>query len=68
MFLREHGSGKLATLFHGDRFQLKDFYVAYIFSLLNELSHSLQGKNKAQIKAAKKISVFKKSHRYEKRE
>ena len=44
LFLREHGSVKLATLFDDNRFQLKVFYLADIFSLLNELSYSLQGK------------------------
>ena len=44
MFLREHDSMKLATLFDDNRFQLKIFYLADIFSLLNELSYSLQGK------------------------
>ena len=44
MFLREHGSIKLATLFDDNKFQLKVFYLADIFSLLNELSYSLQGK------------------------
>ena len=42
------------------RFQLKFFYLADIFSLLNELSYPLQGKNKYQIEAAEKISAFKK--------
>ena len=44
MFLREHGSVELATLFDDNRFQLKVFYFADIFSLLNELSYSVQGK------------------------
>ena len=44
VFLREHESVKLATLFDNNRFQLKVFYLADIFSLLNELSYSLQGK------------------------
>ena len=44
VFLREHGSVELATLFDDNRFQLKVFYLADIFSLLNELSYSLQGK------------------------
>ena len=34
-----------ATLLDDDRFQLKVFYLADIFGLLNELSYSLQGKN-----------------------
>ena len=45
VFLREHGSVELATLFDDDKFQLKVFYLADIFSLLNELSYSLQGEN-----------------------
>ena len=45
VFLREHGSVELATLFDDDRFQLKVFYLTDIFSLLNELSYFLQGKN-----------------------
>ena len=44
MFLREHGSVELATLFNDNRFQLKVFYLADIFSLLNALNYSLQGK------------------------
>ena len=44
VFLREHGSVELATLFNENRFQLKVFYLADIFSILNELSYSLQGK------------------------
>ena len=60
MFLREHGSVELATSFDDNRFQLKVFYLADIFSLLNELSYSLQGKDKSQIEAAKKVSAFKK--------
>ena len=44
VFLREHGSVELATLFDYNRFQLKVFYLADIFSLLNELSYSLQVK------------------------
>ena len=44
VYLREHGSVELATLFDDNRFQLKVFYLADIFSLLNELSNSLQGK------------------------
>ena len=60
VLLREHGSVELATLFDDNRFELKVFYLADIFSLLNELSYSLQGKNKSQIKAAEKVSAFKK--------
>ena len=45
VFLREHGSVKLATLFDDDRFQLKVLHLADIFSLLNELNYSLQEKN-----------------------
>ena len=60
VFLREHGSVELATLFDGNRFQLKIFYLADTFRLLNELSYSLLGKNKSQIEAAEKISAFKK--------
>ena len=44
VFLREHGSVELATLFDDDRFQLKVFYSEDIFSLLNELSYFLQEK------------------------
>ena len=44
VFLREHWSVELPTLFDDDRFQLKVFYLADIFSLLNELSYSLQRK------------------------
>ena len=44
VFLYEHGSVELATLFDDNRFQLKVFYLADVFSLLNELSYSLQGK------------------------
>ena len=45
VFLLEHGSVELATLFDDDRFQLKVFYLEDIFSRLNELIYSLQGKN-----------------------
>ena len=55
VFLHEHGSVELATLFDDNRFQLKFFYLADIFSLLNELGYSLQGK-----KSAEKIFAFKK--------
>ena len=44
VFLCEHGSVELATLFDDNRFQLKVFYLTDIFSLLNELGYSLQGK------------------------
>ena len=44
VFLREHGLVGPATLFDDNRFQLKVFYSAYIFSLLNELSYFPQGK------------------------
>ena len=60
VFLREHGSVKLATLFDDNKFQLKVFYLADIFGFLNELSYSLQRKNKSQIEAAEKVSAFKK--------
>ena len=60
VFLREHGSVELATLFDDNRFQLKVFYLADIFSLLNELSYSLQRNNRSQIEAAEKVSAFKK--------
>ena len=68
VFLREHGSVELATLFDDKRFQLKVFYLADIFSLLNELIYSLQGKNKSQIEAAEKVSAFKRSYPCGKRE
>ena len=45
VFYREHGPVELATLFDDDRFQLMVFYLADTFSLLNELSYSLQGTN-----------------------
>ena len=45
VFLRENRSVELATLFDDDRFQLTVFYLADIFSLLNELSYSLHGEN-----------------------
>ena len=44
VFLCEHGSVKLATLFDDNRFRLKVLYLADIFSPLNELSYALQGK------------------------
>ena len=59
MFLREHGSVEHDTLFEDNRFQMKVFYLADIFSLLNELSYSLQGKKQFQIEAAEKFSAFK---------
>ena len=67
VFLREHGSMELATLFVDNRFQLKVFYLADIFSLLNELSYSLQGKNKSQIEAAEKVSASKRNYLYGKK-
>ena len=60
VFLREHGSVEITTLFDDNRFQLKVFYLADIFGLFNELCYSLQGKSKSQIEAAEKVSVFKK--------
>ena len=51
---------ELATLFDDNRFQLKIVYLADIFNLLNELSYSLQRKNKSHIEAAEKVSAFKK--------
>ena len=54
-FLCERGSVELTTLFDDDRFQLKFFFLADIFSLLNELSYSLQRE-----KSAEKVSTFKK--------
>ena len=62
MFLREHGSVELATLFGHDRFQLKVFDFPDTFSLLNELSYSLQGKN------LQRSPPSKRSYPYEKRE
>ena len=44
VFLCEHGSVELASLIDDNRFQLKVFYLTDIFSLLNKLSYSLQGK------------------------
>ena len=44
VLLREHRSVELATLFEGNRFHWKVFYLADIFSLLNKLSYFLQGK------------------------
>ena len=55
MFLGEHSSVELAILFDYNRFQLKVFYLADIFSVLNQLSYSLQGE-----KSAEKVSAFKK--------
>ena len=59
VFLREHGSVELATLFDDNRLQLNVFSLADIFSLLNELSCPLQGK-KSQIEATEKVPAFKK--------
>ena len=56
--LREHGSVKLATLFDDDRFQLKIFYLADIFNLLNELSYSLLEKNLQRRSLSSKRSYF----------
>ena len=47
VFLRERGSVELATLFDDNKFQFKVFHLADIFSLLNELSYFLQGRNKS---------------------
>ena len=58
VFLCEHGSVELATLFDGNRFQLKLFYLVDIFSLLNGPRYSLQEKNKSQIEAAEMVSAF----------
>ena len=60
VFFREHWSVELATLFDDNRFRLKVFFLADIFSLLNELSYSLLGKNKSLLVAAEKVSAFKK--------
>ena len=60
VFFREHWSVEFAALFDENRFQLKVFYLADVFNLLNELSCSLQEKNKSQIEAAEKVSAFKK--------
>ena len=60
VFLRGHGSVEFATLVDDNRFQLKVFYLADIFSFLNEFSYSLQGKNKSQMEAAEKVFAFKK--------
>ena len=68
VFRREFGSVELATSFDDNRFQLKVFYLADIFSLLNELSYSQQGKNKSQIEAAEKICALKKKLSLWKRE
>ena len=54
------GQWNLLTLFDEIRFQLKVFCLADIFSLSNELSYSLQDKNKSQIEAAEEVSAFKK--------
>ena len=59
---------ELATLFDDNRFQLKAFYLADIFSLLNELSCSLQGKNKSHLGAAEKVPAFKKKLSLRKKE
>ena len=48
---------ELATLFDDNRFQLKVFNLADIFCILNELSYSLQGKNKSQIEVVRKGMV-----------
>ena len=60
VFLCEHRSVELATLYDDNRFQLKVFYLENIFSLLNEPNYSLQGKSKSQMEAAEKVSAFKK--------
>ena len=60
VFLREHESVELATLFDDHRFQLKVFYLTDIFSLLNENSYSQRGKSKSQIEAGEKVFAFKK--------
>ena len=49
VFLREHGSVELATLFDDNRFRLKVFHLADKLTLLNELSFSLKGKNRSLI-------------------
>ena len=45
VFLSEHGSVKLATLFDDSGFQLQVFYLADIFNLLNELSYCREKTN-----------------------
>ena len=67
MFLSEHGLGKLATLFDDNRFQLKVFYLADIFSLLNELSYSLQGKTNLKYRLQGRSPPSKRSHPYGKK-
>ena len=48
MFLPEHGSVELVTLFDDNKFQSKVFYLADIFSRMNELSYPLQEKIRNQ--------------------
>ena len=48
VFLPEHESVELATLFDDNKFQSKVFYLADIFSRMNELSYSLWEKIRNQ--------------------
>jgi len=55
-----HGSAELAALLNDNGFHLKDWCLADIFSVVNKLSRSMQGKNKSQIEATEKVSAFEK--------
>ena len=68
VFLRKHGLVELATLFDDNKFHLKVFYLAAIFTLLNELSYSLHGKSKSQIRPKRRSPPLKRSYPYGKRE
>ena len=68
MFLREQGLAELATLFDDNRLQLKIYYLADIFNLLNELSYYVQGKNKSQKRLQRRSPASKTSHPYGKKD
>ena len=68
VFLREHGSVELATLFDDNKFQLKVFYLADIFNLLNEFSYSLQEKTNLRQRLQRRSPLSKRSYPYGKSE
>ena len=55
-------------LLDDNRFQLKVFYLVDIFSRLNELSYSLQGKTNLRQRLQKRSHPSKRSYHYGKRE
>ena len=59
---------ELATSFDDNRLQLKVFYLADIFSLLNELSYTLSGKTNLRLRLQRRFPPSKRSYPFGKRE